>query len=50
MLRYTLTYKKPKKKGCYSEQTATFLDPEGAELWRQHLEQCNCKEIRMVVS
>jgi hypothetical protein len=50
MLRYTLTYKKPKKKGYYANETATFLDPEGAELWRQHLEKNNCKDIQIVVS
>jgi hypothetical protein len=50
MLRFTITYKQPKKKGCYSQQEVTFLDPEGAELWKQRIEKEGCKDIQMVIS
>ena len=50
MLRYTINYKQPKKKGSFSQQGVTFLDPEGAELWKQHIEKKGCKDIVMVVS
>jgi len=50
MLRYTLIYKKPKKKGFYAQESVTFFEPEGAELWRQHVEKNNCKEIQLIVS
>jgi hypothetical protein len=49
MLRYTITYKQFKRKGYYSRQEATFLDPEGAELWKQHIENNGCKDIEMVM-
>lgn len=49
MLKYIVRYKKPKKKGLYSQQEATFLEPEGAELWRQHVEQQGCIEIEVNV-
>ncbi len=50
MLRFTVTYKQPKKKGFYSQQEATFLDPEGAEMWKQHIEQKGCIDIKVAVS
>jgi hypothetical protein len=50
MLRYTVTYKQPKKKGFYSQQEATFLDPECAELWKQRIENEGCKDIEVAVS
>jgi hypothetical protein len=50
MLRYTITYKKPKKKGFYSQWEATFFEPEDAELWKQRIENEGCKDILMVVS
>jgi hypothetical protein len=50
MLRYTITHKQPKKKGFYSQQEATFLDPEGVELWKQRIENEGCKDILFVVS
>jgi hypothetical protein len=50
MLRYTIIYKQPKKKGFYSQQEVTFLEPEGAELWKQRIEKEGCKDIQMVVS
>ena len=50
MLRYKVSYLKPKKKGFYSKQEATFLDPEGALLWQEHVEKEGCKNIKMEVS
>jgi hypothetical protein len=50
MLRYTIIYKQPKKKGFFSQQEVTFLEPEGAELWKQRIEKEGCKDIQMMVS
>jgi hypothetical protein len=49
MLRYIVRYKKPKKKGVYSQQEVTFLEPEGAELWQQHIIEQRCKDIEVNV-
>jgi hypothetical protein len=50
MLRYKVSYLKPKKKGFYSNQEAIFLDPEGALMWQEHVEKEGCKNIKMEVS
>lgn len=49
MLKYVVRYKKPKKKGVFSQQEATFLEPEGAELWQQHIAEQGCKDIEVTV-
>jgi len=48
-MRFKVSYKKPKKKGYYSQQVATFYDERDALNWEHHIRKSGCKEIILTV-
>jgi len=48
-MKFKVTYKKPKKKGYYSQQVATFYDERDALNWEHYLRKNGCKEIVLTV-
>ncbi len=49
MMKFLLTYDKPKKKG-YAKQTATFFKIEDAVFWEEHVKKnLNATNIEIMV-
>ena len=44
-MKFKVNYMKPKKKGYYSQQVATFYDERDALNWEHHIRKNGCKEI-----
>lgn len=49
-MRFIVSYKKPKKKGQYSEQKATFFSIDDAEFWCNVIEKEGAKEVKILVN
>jgi hypothetical protein len=47
-MKYQVVYLKPKKKGVYSKQVATFLTIEDASFWEQVIQRQGCRESEIV--
>jgi hypothetical protein len=47
-MQYQVQYLRPKKKGHYSKQTATFLTIDDAAFWQQIIEKQGAKDIEIV--
>ena len=48
-MRFRVSYKKPNKKGYYSQQVATFYDERDALNWEHHIRKNGCKEVTISV-
>ena len=48
-MKFKVSYMKPKKKGYYSQQVATFYDERDALNWEHHIRRNGCKEITLRV-
>tara|TARA_B100000900_G_C20421567_1_gene651171 strand:+ start:730 stop:885 length:156 start_codon:yes stop_codon:yes gene_type:complete len=48
-MKFKVNYMKPKKKGYYSQQVATFYDERDALNWEHHIRKNGCKEITLRV-
>jgi hypothetical protein len=46
-MKYQVVYMKPKQKGHYSKQTATFLTIDDAAFWEQIVKQQGAKDIKI---
>lgn len=49
-MKFIVTYKKPKKKGHFSEQTATFFSIDDAEFWSKHVEEQGARDLKILVN
>jgi hypothetical protein len=47
-MQYRVVYLKPKKKGTYSKQVATFYSIEDASYYEQHIKLQGCKESEII--
>jgi hypothetical protein len=48
IVKYSVAYLKPKKKGQFSKQSAVFLDVESAFFWKNVVESQGCKQIEVL--
>jgi hypothetical protein len=48
-MNYQVVYLKPKRKGHYSKQTATFLSIDDAAFWEQVIKKQGAKDIQILV-
>ena len=48
-MNYQVVYLKPKRKGHYSRQTATFLSIDAAAFWEQVIKKQGAKDIQILV-
>ena len=48
-MKYQVTYLKPKRKGHYSKQVATFLTIDDAAFWEQVVKKQGAKDIEIYV-
>jgi len=44
-MKFRVSYQKPKKKGHYSQQVATFYDERDALNWEHHVRNNGCREV-----
>jgi len=44
-MKFRVSYQKPKKKGHYSQQVATFYDERDALNWEHHIRNNGCREV-----
>jgi hypothetical protein len=48
IMKYSVVYLKPKKKGQFSKQSAVFLDVESAFFWKNMVESQGCADVEVV--
>lgn len=49
-MKYKVVYTKPKKKGYYSKQEATFLDLDSAFYWENLMKTQGVTDIEILIS
>jgi hypothetical protein len=48
-MKFKVSYKKPKKKGYYSQQVATFYDERDALNWEKYVRRNGCQDVEVLI-